>query len=59
MKMNFIKSRLLWKIYSIFVVIILLAAVIVGSLTGAHIKQKTLNEVQETLTVRATFLSEL
>ena len=59
MKMNFIKSRLLWKIYSIFVVIILLAAVIVGSLTGAHIKQKTLNEVQETLTVRATLLSEL
>ncbi len=57
--MNFFHSRLLWKIYSIFVVIILLSAVIVGGLTGELIKRKTLNEVQETLTVRATLLSEL
>ncbi len=59
MKINSFKSRLLWKLYSIFVVIILLSAVIVGSLTGAYIKRKTLNEVKETLTVRATFLNEL
>lgn len=59
MRVNFFKSRLLWKIYSIFAVIILLAAVIVGSLTGAHIKQKTLNEVQTALSVRAAFLHEL
>ncbi len=59
MKINSFKSRLLWKLYSIFVVIILLSAVIVGSLTGAYIKRKTLNEVKEILTVRATFLNEL
>ena len=57
--MSLFHSRLLWKIYSIFVVIILLSAIIVGGLIGQMIKRKTLTEVQETLTVRATLLSEL
>ncbi|MBN2809174.1 MAG: HAMP domain-containing protein [Deltaproteobacteria bacterium] len=59
MKTNFFKSPLLWKIYSIFVIIILCSAVIVGGLTGALIKRKTLEEVQENLQVRATLLCEL
>ncbi len=57
--MPLLRSPLLWKIYSVFVAIILLAAIIVSSVVGRQIEQRTLSEVRETLEVRTLLLSRL
>ncbi|MCK5679397.1 HAMP domain-containing protein, partial [bacterium] len=57
--MPLLRSPLLWKIYSVFAVIILLAAIIVSSVAGRLIEQRTLSEVKETLKVRTLLMSRL
>ena len=57
--MVLLRSPLLWKIYAIFVAIILLSSIIVGSVVGRLIEKRTLNEVRRTLEVRTLLLSRL
>ncbi len=57
--MILLRSRILWKIYAAFVVIILLAAIIVSSVVSRLIEKRTLSEVRETLEVRTLLLSSL
>ncbi|MCD6430127.1 MAG: HAMP domain-containing protein [Deltaproteobacteria bacterium] len=57
--MTLLRSPLLWKIYAIFVAIILLASIIVGSVVGRLIEKRTLNEVRRTLEVRTLLLGRL
>ena len=57
--MVLLRSRILWKIYTVFVAIILLAAVIVSSGVSRLLEQKTLGEVKQTLEVRTLLLSNL
>ena len=57
--MVLLRSRILWKIYAVFVVIILLAAIIVSSVVGRLIEKRTLSEVREMLEVRTLMLSRL
>ncbi|MEA1915126.1 MAG: hypothetical protein U9N30_07400, partial [Campylobacterota bacterium] len=54
-----LRSRILWKIYAVFVAIILLAAIIVSSGVSRLIEQRTLGEVRQTLEVRTLLLSSL
>ncbi|HDS16139.1 MAG TPA: HAMP domain-containing protein [Proteobacteria bacterium] len=53
------KSRLLWKINTIFVTITLLAALIVSAFSAYLIKRSTLSEVEENLGERCAMLGEL
>ncbi|MEA3348766.1 MAG: hypothetical protein U9Q39_06895, partial [Pseudomonadota bacterium] len=57
--MVLLRSRILWKIYAVFVVIILLAAIIVTGGVSRLIEQRTLGEVRQTLEVRTLLLSSL
>ena len=57
--MVLLRSRILWKIYAVFVTIILLAAIIVTSGVSRLIEQRTLSEVRQMLEVRTLLLSSL
>lgn len=57
--MALLRSRILWKIYAVFVTIILLAAIIASGVAGIQIEKKTLSEVRQTLEVRTLLLSSL
>ncbi len=57
--MVLLRSRILWKIYAVFVVIILLVAIVVSSGVSRLIEQKTLDEVKQILEVRTLLLSSL
>ena len=57
--MVLLRSRILWKIYAVFVAIILLAAIIVSSGVSRLIEQRTLGEVRQTLEIRTLLLSSL
>ncbi|MBN2332234.1 MAG: HAMP domain-containing protein [Deltaproteobacteria bacterium] len=54
-----LRSRLLWKIYTVFAVAILLSAVIVGSLVIKHLKHDTHSDIQNSLQAQAALLAEL
>jgi len=57
--MVLLRSRILWKIYAVFVAIILLAAIIVSSGVSRLIEKRTLGEVRQTLEIRTLLLSSL
>ena len=57
--MNLLRSRILWKIYTAFVIVVVVAAVMVSMVVSGVIRDKTLAEVQQTLNVRTLFLSQL
>jgi len=57
--MVLLRSLILWKIYAVFVAIILLAAIIVSSGVSRLIEQRTLGEVRQTLEIRTLLLSSL
>ena len=52
------RSRLLWKLYAGYVVLILVSTAIVGLLIGRQIEQDTLDEIRESLRVRAALLRD-
>ncbi|MFQ5505610.1 MAG: ATP-binding protein [Planctomycetota bacterium] len=51
-----LQSRLLWKLYAGYVVLILLATTILGLLVGRQIEQGTLDEIRDSLRARAALL---
>ncbi len=59
MAINLFRSRILWKIYAAFVIVIVIAAVMVSMVVSGVIRDRTLADVQQTLNVRTLFLSRL
>jgi two-component system phosphate regulon sensor histidine kinase PhoR len=57
--MDLLRSRILWKIYAVFVAVIVIAAVIVSSVVGGVIEERTLADVRRALDVRTQMLSRL
>ncbi|MCK5681742.1 HAMP domain-containing protein, partial [bacterium] len=54
--MELLRSRILWKIYAVFVAVIVIAAIIVSVIVSGLIEERTLAEVRHTLEVRTMFL---
>jgi two-component system phosphate regulon sensor histidine kinase PhoR len=57
--MPMLRSRMLWKIYSVFATFILLSALLVGGLLGRHIAKNKLADIQAALQTRSLLLAEL
>jgi two-component system phosphate regulon sensor histidine kinase PhoR len=57
--MVLLRSRILWKIYAVFVVAIVIAAVIVSVVVSGVIEKRTLGDVRRALDVRTQMLSRL
>ena len=51
-----IRSRILWKLFVGYVVLILLSTVMVGVLISKQVEKDTLKEIEQSLNVRATLL---
>ena len=51
-----IRSRILWKLFVGYVVLILLSTVMVGLLISKQVEKETLKEIEQSLKVRATLL---
>ena len=51
-----IRSRILWKLFAGYVVLISLSTVIVGILVSKQVEKETLKEIEQSLNVRATLL---
>jgi two-component system, OmpR family, phosphate regulon sensor histidine kinase PhoR len=51
-----LRSRILWKLFSGYVVLILLSTIIVGVLVSRQIEKETRVEIEQSLDVRATLL---
>ena len=54
-----IRSRILWKLFSGYVILISLSTVIVGVLISKQVEKETLNEIEQSLNVRATLLKSI
>ena len=54
-----IRSRILWKLFAGYVVLISLSTVIVGILISKQVEKETLNEIEQSLNVRATLLKSI
>ena len=54
-----IRSRILWKLFSGYVILISLSTVIVGILISKQVEKETLNEIEQSLNVRATLLKSI
>ena len=51
-----LRSRILWKLFSGYVVLILLSTIIVGVLVSRQVEEETRVEIEQSLDVRATLL---
>lgn len=51
-----LRSRILWKLFAGYVVLILLSATIVGVLVSKQVEDETLIEIEQSLNARATLL---
>lgn len=51
-----LRSRILWKLFSGYVVLILLSTIIVGVLVSRQVEEETLVEIEQSLDVRAILL---
>jgi two-component system, OmpR family, phosphate regulon sensor histidine kinase PhoR len=51
-----LRSRILWKLFSGYVVLILLSTIFVGVLVSRQVEEETLIEIEQSLDVRATLL---
>ena len=54
-----LRSRILWKLFSGYVVIVLLSTIIVGIFVSRQVEEETLTEIEQSLNVRATLLQDL
>ena len=54
-----IRSRILWKLFAGYVVLISLSTAIVGILISKQVEKETLNEIEQSLNVRATMLRSI
>ena len=54
-----LRSRILWKLFTGYVILILLSTTIVGFLVSKHIQKEALIEIERSLDVRATLLRGL
>jgi len=54
-----LRSRILWKLFSGYVVLILLSISIVGILISKQVEEETLSEIERSLYLRATFLQNI
>ena len=54
-----LRSRILWKLFSGYVVIVLLSTIIVGIFVSRQVEEETLTEIEQSLNVRATLLQNL
>ncbi|MCD6292243.1 MAG: HAMP domain-containing protein [Deltaproteobacteria bacterium] len=57
--MSLLRSRILWKIYAVFVAVIVIAAVIVSFVVSSVIEERTLADVRHSLDVRTQMLSPI
>lgn len=57
--MAMLRSRMLWKIYSVFAIFILLSALLVGTLLGRYITNNKLADIQAALQTRSLLLTEV
>ena len=57
--MAMLRSRMLWKIYSIFATFILLSSLVVGGLLGRYTSSNKLADIQASLQARTLLLAEL
>jgi len=55
--MSLLRSRILWKIYAVFVAVIIIAALIVSVVVSGVIEKRTLADVRRSLDVRTQMLS--
>ncbi len=53
------RSRLLWRIYTGYVVVILVCTLVVGALASRQVTANGLQEINQSLAVRASMLAEL
>ena len=53
-----LRSRILWKLYAGYVVLIFLSTIVVGILVSKQVGKETLFEIERSLDVRASLLSE-
>jgi two-component system, OmpR family, phosphate regulon sensor histidine kinase PhoR len=53
-----IRSRILWKLYAGYVVLILLSTIVVGILVSKQVEKETLFEIERSLDVRASLLRD-
>lgn len=53
------RSQLLWRLYTGYAAIILISALVVGILLSRQLAENTLEEIQESLSVRSTLLTEI
>jgi two-component system phosphate regulon sensor histidine kinase PhoR len=51
-----LRYRILWKLFSGYVVLILLSTILVGVLVSRQVEEETLVEIEQSLDVRATLL---
>jgi two-component system phosphate regulon sensor histidine kinase PhoR len=54
-----LRSRILWKLFSGYVVLILLYTILVGVLVSRQVEEETLLEIEQSLDVRASLLRAL
>ncbi len=54
-----LRSRILWELFTGYVVLILVSTAIVGVLVSKQVEEETLLEIQRSLEVRATLLRGL
>ena len=54
-----LRSRILWKLFSGYVVLIFLSISIVGILISKQVEEETLSEIERSLYLRATFLQNI
>ena len=54
-----LRSRILWKLFSGYVVIVLLSTITVGIFVSRQVEEETLTEIEQSLNVRATLLRDL
>jgi len=54
-----LRSRILWKLFSGYVVLVLLSTIIVGIFVSRQVEEETLTEIEQSLSVRATLLRGL
>jgi len=54
-----LRSRILWKLFSGYVVLVLLSTITVGVFVSRQVEDETLSEIEQSLDVRATLLRDL
>ncbi|MBT5469677.1 MAG: PAS domain-containing protein [Nitrospina sp.] len=54
-----LRSRILWKLFAGYVILILLSTIVVGVLVSKQVEEQTLLEIERSLDVRATLLRGL